>query len=46
VAFRWRNVRRAAILCALIAYEKVHFADLRDRLRHQLVEEPAGEQTS
>jgi len=36
----------AAILCALIAYEKVHFADLRDRLRHQLVEEPAGEQTS
>jgi len=36
----------AAILCALIAYEKVHFAELRDRLRHQLVEEPASEQTS
>jgi len=26
----------AALLCALIAYETVHFADLRDRLRHQL----------
>jgi len=30
----------------LIAYEKVQFADLRDRLRHQLVEEPTGERTS
>jgi low temperature requirement protein LtrA len=26
----------AALLCALIVYETVHFADLRDRLRHQL----------
>jgi len=26
----------AALLCALIAYETVHFADLRDRMRHQL----------
>jgi low temperature requirement protein LtrA len=25
-----------AVLCALIAYETVHFAELRDRLRHQL----------
>jgi low temperature requirement protein LtrA len=26
----------ALLLCALIVYETVHFADLRDRLRHQL----------
>jgi low temperature requirement protein LtrA len=26
----------AAVLSALIAYERVHFAELRDRLRHQL----------
>jgi low temperature requirement protein LtrA len=26
----------AGLLCALIVYETVHFADLRDRLRHQL----------
>jgi low temperature requirement protein LtrA len=26
----------AALLCALLAYETLHFADLRDRLRHQL----------
>jgi low temperature requirement protein LtrA len=26
----------AVLLCALIVYETVHFADLRDRLRHQL----------
>jgi low temperature requirement protein LtrA len=28
-----------ALLAALIAYETVHFADLRDRLRHQAVSE-------
>jgi low temperature requirement protein LtrA len=28
-----------ALLAALIAYETVHFADLRDRLRHQTVSE-------
>jgi low temperature requirement protein LtrA len=26
----------AALLCTLIVYETVHFADLRDRMRHQL----------
>ena len=30
-----------AILAALIAYETRQFAELRDRLRHQLTEEPA-----
>jgi low temperature requirement protein LtrA len=29
----------AAVLTALIAYERVHFAELRDRLRHQLAAE-------
>jgi low temperature requirement protein LtrA len=29
-----------AILAALIAYESVRFAELRDRLRHQLTAEP------
>ncbi len=32
----------AALLAVLIAYETTHFADLRDRLRHQLVDEGAG----
>jgi low temperature requirement protein LtrA len=32
-----------ALLVALIAYEAVHFADLRDRMRHQLAREPAGD---
>jgi low temperature requirement protein LtrA len=31
----------AALLAALIAYETVHFAELRDRMRHQLVHEAA-----
>ena len=26
----------AALLCALIVYETLQFADLRDRMRHQL----------
>jgi len=26
----------AFLLCALIVYETAHFADLRDRMRHQL----------
>jgi low temperature requirement protein LtrA len=30
-----------ALLVALIAYETVRFADLRDRLRHQVAEHPA-----
>ena len=34
-----------ALLSVLIAYENVHFAELRDRLRHQLTEEPATERT-
>jgi low temperature requirement protein LtrA len=29
-------------LVAVIAYETVHFAELRERLRHQLAHEPAG----
>jgi low temperature requirement protein LtrA len=33
----------AALLAALIAYETVHFAELRDRLRHQLAREPAAD---
>jgi low temperature requirement protein LtrA len=32
-----------ALLVALIAYEAVHFAELRDRMRHQLAREPAGD---
>jgi low temperature requirement protein LtrA len=31
----------AAVLVVLISYEMVHFAELRDRLRHQLSAEPA-----
>ncbi|MGH2782207.1 MAG: low temperature requirement protein A, partial [Thermoleophilaceae bacterium] len=31
----------AAALAALIAYETVHFAELRDRMRHQLAHEAA-----
>jgi Bacterial low temperature requirement A protein (LtrA) len=31
----------AAFLTALIAFEAIHFADARDRIRHQLVEESA-----
>jgi low temperature requirement protein LtrA len=31
----------AAVLSALIAYENRRFAELRDRLRHQLAQEPA-----
>lgn len=34
----------AAVLCALIAYEKTQFGELRDRLRNQ-VETPAHEQS-
>jgi low temperature requirement protein LtrA len=34
VAFRWRNIHTA-----LIAYEAKHFAELRDRIRHQLARE-------
>jgi low temperature requirement protein LtrA len=30
------------VLAAVIAYETVHFAELRDRLRHQLAREGAG----
>jgi low temperature requirement protein LtrA len=30
----------AGVLAALIAYEAVHFAELRDRLRHQVAREP------
>jgi low temperature requirement protein LtrA len=33
----------AGALAALIAYEQVRFAELRDRLRHQLAAEPAGD---
>jgi len=33
----------AAALAALIAYETAHFAELRERLRHQLAAEPAGD---
>jgi low temperature requirement protein LtrA len=33
----------AAALSALIGYETVHFADLRDRLRHQLAREAAAD---
>ena len=30
----------AAVLAALVVYETVHFAELRDRLRHQIAHEP------
>src|SRR3954447_13490553 len=33
----------AAALAALIAWEAVHFAELRDRLRHQLAREPIAD---
>ena len=33
----------AALLAAVIAYEAVRFAELRDRLRHQVAAEPAGD---
>ena len=33
----------AGILAALIGYEQVRFAELRNRLRHQLATEPAGD---
>jgi low temperature requirement protein LtrA len=33
----------AAVLAVLIAYEAVRFAELRDRLRHQLSREPAAD---
>jgi low temperature requirement protein LtrA len=33
----------AAALAVLIAYEHVHFAELRDRLRHQLAREPVAD---
>jgi low temperature requirement protein LtrA len=32
----------AAVLAVLIGYEAVHFAELRDRLRHQLTSDSAG----
>jgi hypothetical protein len=32
-----------AVLAALIAYETVRFAELRDRLRHQVAEHTAQE---
>ncbi len=33
----------AAVLCALIAYEVLRYADVRDRVRHQLAREPLPE---
>jgi low temperature requirement protein LtrA len=36
----------AAVLAALIVYEKLHFAELRDRLRHQLTTDAAGSGTA
>ncbi len=30
-----------AVLVALIAYETIRFAELREKMRHQLTEEPA-----
>ncbi len=33
----------AALLAVLIAYERVQFAELRERLRHQLASEPVGD---
>jgi low temperature requirement protein LtrA len=38
----WTVAVATAVLVVLIAYETVVFADLRDRLRHQLDEEPHG----
>ena len=32
----------AALLVALITYETLHFAEARDRLRHEVEQEPAG----
>jgi low temperature requirement protein LtrA len=32
-----------AVLAVLIVYETVHFAELRDRLRHQLAQQPAAD---
>jgi low temperature requirement protein LtrA len=31
----------AAVLVALVAYEAIHFAEARDRIRHELAREPA-----
>jgi low temperature requirement protein LtrA len=33
----------AALLCALIAYEAIRYADSRDRVRHQLAREPVSD---
>jgi hypothetical protein len=33
----------AALLAAVIAYERVHFAELRARLRHQLAQETVAD---
>ena len=33
----------AAVLCALIGYEALRYADVRDRVRHQLAREPLPE---
>jgi len=33
----------AAVLAALIAYEALRYADVRDRVRHQLAREPIAE---
>ncbi len=33
----------AGVLAVLIAYETVHFAELRDRLRHELAREAVAE---
>ena len=33
----------SALLAVLIAYERVHFAELRQRLRHQLASEPVAD---
>jgi len=33
----------AALLCTLIAYEAIRYADSRDRVRHQLAREPIAE---
>jgi hypothetical protein len=38
----WTLAVSAGLLAILIAYETVHFAELRDRLRHQLDESPHG----
>jgi hypothetical protein len=36
----------AAALAALIAYEALRYADVRDRVRHQLAHEPIPEPTA